>query len=94
MAPETIINAASTTKIDMWALGIILYQLFSNKHPFEGPNFYETMKLIRESEPAPLPSNLSTFIRKLIEKLLDKNPDNRPSPEELFSFKEIRDHIN
>ena len=42
MAPELYINKESKpitsdfSKIDMWALGIILYQLVaSNNHPFE-----------------------------------------------------------
>ena len=30
MAPEMIVNKLSTTKADMWALGVILYQFFSN----------------------------------------------------------------
>ena len=35
-SPEIMLdNKATTTKLDMWALGIILYQLVSsNKHPF------------------------------------------------------------
>jgi serine/threonine protein kinase len=44
-----------TTKADMWALGVMLYQFFANQHPFEAGNYYDMMKLIRESEPAPLP---------------------------------------
>ena len=47
----------------MWALGVILYQIFANKLPFEAANFYDTMKLIRESEPAPLPSTVSPFVK-------------------------------
>jgi serine/threonine protein kinase len=78
MAPEMIVQKPSTTKADMWALGVILYQFFSNKLPFEADNFYDTMKLIRESEPAPLPSTVSPFIQEMIAKLLDKNPDSRP----------------
>ena len=62
MAPEMIVQKPSTTKADMWALGVTLYQFFSNKLPFEADNFYDTMKLIRESEPAPLPSTVSPFI--------------------------------
>ena len=60
----------------MWALGVILYQLFSNKLPFEG-KINETMNLIRKSEPESLPSTVSPFIKEIIAKLLDKNPETR-----------------
>ncbi len=66
MAPEMIAQKASSTKVDMWALGVILYQFFANKLPFEGSSFYETMKLISESEPAPLRSTVSPFIKEII----------------------------
>jgi hypothetical protein len=36
------------------------------------------MNLIRESEAALLPSTVSPFIKELIAKLLDKNPETRP----------------
>ena len=78
MAPELIDGAPSTPKVDMWALGIILYQFFSNRFPFEAKNNYELQKQIKESEPAPLQSIISPFINELILKLLDKNPDSRP----------------
>ena len=41
-SPEIMLdNKASSTKLDMWALGIILYQLVSsNKHPFENENHF------------------------------------------------------
>ena len=62
----------------MWALGVILFQLFTGKLPFEADNNFDIMKLIRESEPAPLPSIVSPFIKEIISKLLDKNPEARP----------------
>jgi serine/threonine protein kinase len=77
MAPEMIVQKASTTKVDMWALGIILYQIFTNKLPFESDNYYDTMKLIRENDPAPLPSTISPFIKAIIKNLLSKDPENR-----------------
>jgi hypothetical protein len=36
------------------------------------------MKLISESEPAPLHSTVSPFIKEMIAKLLEKNPETRP----------------
>ncbi len=35
MAPEIIVQKESTTKVDMWALGVIIYQMFAKKLPFE-----------------------------------------------------------
>ena len=42
MAPEMIVQIPSTTQVDMWALGIIVYQFFNNKLPFEAANNYDT----------------------------------------------------
>jgi serine/threonine protein kinase len=42
MAPETIVGNPSTTKVDMWALGVILYELFENVLPFVGQNEFLT----------------------------------------------------
>jgi serine/threonine protein kinase len=36
MSPEAIKYFPSTTKVDMWAIGIILYEILSKgNHPFE-----------------------------------------------------------
>ena len=93
MAPEMIVNKQSTTKVDIWALGVILYQFFSNQLPFEADSYYSTMKLISESEPAPLPSTVPRFIREIIAKLLDKNPETRPDAKELLIRDEIKPYI-
>lgn len=41
MAPETTQGYPSTKKVDMWALGIILYQLISSRLPFDSQNNLE-----------------------------------------------------
>ena len=51
------------------------------------------MKLIRKKEPAPLPSTVSPFIKEVIARLLDKNPETRPNAKELLLKNEIRPYI-
>jgi serine/threonine protein kinase len=57
-SPEIMLdNKATSTKLDMWALGIMLHQLVSpNKHPFENENHYVMIENIKNKEikPAPL----------------------------------------
>jgi calcium/calmodulin-dependent protein kinase I len=72
-APEVISDMHPTTKVDIWALGIILYQLVNSlKHPFETKNntAFAMMNAIKEKEPLPLPSNVSPFIKEIIGLLL------------------------
>jgi serine/threonine protein kinase len=63
MAPETIYKNLSSSKVDMWALGIILYQLFENVLPFVDESYYSTCKLIIDKDPAPLSSTVPPFIK-------------------------------
>lgn len=38
MSPEMIIRARHTHKIDIWSLGILLFELIEGHAPFEGTN--------------------------------------------------------
>ncbi len=40
MAPEMVEHMQSSTKVDMWALGVILYQFFSKDLPFVAATHY------------------------------------------------------
>ena len=35
MAPEMVVNLPHDSKIDIWALGILLYELVHNHEPFK-----------------------------------------------------------
>jgi serine/threonine protein kinase len=81
IAPETIKNASPSSKVDMWALGIILYQLVASyEHPFPGDNVYSLARAITDNEVdlSSLPSTVSQYIKDTIKSLLEKNPDDRP----------------
>ncbi len=89
-APEVFRQKVHNTKIDIWALGIILYKLVSSgAHPFESKDYHKIIKLITDEEPKPLAPSVSPFIQKLIRMLLDKNPDTRPDANLLIELPEI-----
>jgi len=82
-APETLAQGKSSHKSDLFALGVIAWQLATGKHPFmEGES--DPVKIesrIQENEPEPLDKlrgDLPTEVIELIQSLLSKDENKRP----------------
>jgi serine/threonine protein kinase len=65
-------------KIDIWALGVLLYELSSGHAPFQTKDENVTYHKIVNSE-CKYPQHFSKALRELISRILDKRPSNRPS---------------
>ena len=85
MAPEVLNRQNSDSKVDIWALGVILYEFLTCKHPFS-----LSIGAITNEPFAPLPRSVSPFMKRLVSKLLDKDPKTRPSAEILLNIEEIK----
>jgi serine/threonine protein kinase len=50
MAPESIKNSLQGPEVDIWALGVLLYELFHNREPYRGKSTREILKSILSTE--------------------------------------------
>lgn len=83
MAPEQWESAKHVTAAaDVYALGVILYQLASGQPPFTDERRQVLMYQHLVTAPAALPAALPTDLSALIRSMLAKRPKDRPTAEE------------
>jgi eukaryotic-like serine/threonine-protein kinase len=82
MAPEQFVTGHSSVQSDVWALGVILYELASGRHPFSRPDAedFQAIRAIQFSEPIDLSAIVPETVPELksvIAACLEKNPSAR-----------------
>ena len=80
MAPEQIRGEAVDTRTDLFALGIVLYELASGKRPFAGETPVDVGHAILREQPRPLASirpGLPPDLDRIVGRCLEKNPRER-----------------
>jgi eukaryotic-like serine/threonine-protein kinase len=81
MSPEQCLGTGVDERTDIYAIGIVLYEMLAGKPPFEG-NFFSVLRMhmskpipsIREAAP-----DVPTSVETLLNQLLDKEKDKRPA---------------
>ena len=81
MAPEQALGDPVDRRTDVFALGVVLYQLLTGKHPFRGDNEFATLGRIRNKEPIEPPKrilpSLPDEVNEIIVKALSKPREGR-----------------
>ena len=85
MAPEVFFRNKQTKKTDIWALGILLYELYHGYAPFRGTRMDSVMQAIMQNTIA-FKKNLAPEVKDLILKILVFDPKKR------FSIADILTH--
>jgi serine/threonine protein kinase len=82
MAPEQLAGKEATKQSDLYALGLVLYELFTSKAAFEAKSVEEFLRL-RAAQPATTPSTLIRDIGPRVERAilrcLEPDPAQRPT---------------
>jgi len=77
MSPEQATGGKCDARSDIFSLGVVLYELLSGKRPFDGKTPPEILRKIVQQQPPPLPDSIPVALRNLVEKALEKAPDDR-----------------
>ena len=82
MAPEQLSGREVTVKSDLYSLGLVLYEVFTGKRPFEAADLEELKQKQTDSSPSSMTSqvaDLDPAVEKIILKCLAADPKDRPA---------------
>lgn len=77
MSPEQCKGESATPKSDVFALGLMLHELLSGRHPFATREGLDVAYALVNEKAAPL-TRASSGIRRIVEQMLEKDPARRP----------------
>ncbi|XP_053573333.1 serine/threonine-protein kinase ULK3 [Bombina bombina] len=88
MAPEMVCSKHYDARVDLWSVGVILYEALFGKAPFASRTFSELEEKIRSDRTIEVPvrPRVSPECRDLLQRLLKRDPDQR------ISFPDFFDH--
>ena len=76
MAPEAF-DKKRNPQTDIWAAGVILYEMLAGRRPFAETNLIELVGAIATKEPAPLPADVPAWLNDVVSQALAKIPAHR-----------------
>ena len=82
MSPEQIKGAAVTSRSDIYALGLVLYELFTGKRPFDAKTVQQLIDLqeaVHLTSMTSVAADIDPAVEKIIRRCLDPDPSRRPS---------------
>jgi serine/threonine protein kinase/Tol biopolymer transport system component len=81
MAPEQAKGKAVDKRADIWAFGVVLYEMLTGRRAFDGEDVSEMLAAVLKSEPdfTAVPADTPASVRRLLRRCLEKDPRKRLS---------------
>lgn len=82
MAPEQLAGKDASVQSDLYALGLVLYEMFTGKRPFKANSMAELLRMRQQGLAAPpsaIISDVDPRVERVIMACLEPDPERRPS---------------
>jgi serine/threonine protein kinase len=95
MSPEQVRGEAGTPS-DIFSVGLVWYELMTDRHPFARDSAVSTLHAINSVDPlrpSPLNPEVPLYVNDLLVRMLDKNPYLRPHAEDIVTGLVSGNHV-
>ncbi|XP_033112645.1 serine/threonine-protein kinase Nek4-like isoform X2 [Anneissia japonica] len=93
LSPELCQDIPYNSKSDVWALGCLLYEMCAFQPAFDASNLISLFYKIVKCEHSEIPEEYSEQLVTLVNSILIKDPDKRPSANTLLSSPFMQQHL-
>ncbi|XP_054852680.1 uncharacterized protein LOC129341490 [Eublepharis macularius] len=93
LSPELCKDVPYSSKSDVWAMGCVLFELCALKPPFIGLSLGSLFNKIVKEDYAPVPECYSEPLHSLVQVILKKNPEERPSAGNILNTPYVQEHL-
>jgi len=93
MAPEIVYKKHYDYRVDIWSLGVLLYELIHREAPYKGRSLPEISKSLSKTQ-ITFSSSINPQAKDLILKILKTNPSERLSIAQILSHPWVQSHLS
>ncbi|XP_001641894.3 serine/threonine-protein kinase Nek5 isoform X2 [Nematostella vectensis] len=93
LSPELCQDIPYSSKADVWALGCLLFEMCALRYAFDATNIISLFYKIVKGEPGDIPPQYSSPVKEVIQLMLTKKPEERPSAGLILNLPFIQQHL-